>query len=55
MTTAGITCIIAGVFAFIVGLLRNPMRSMWFRWRLLIGGPIAVLIGILVLTGVIGG
>lgn len=55
MTTAGIICIVAGVFAFFVGLLKNPVRSRLFRWRLLIGGPIAVVVGILVLTGVIGG
>ena len=54
MTAAGIICIVAGVFAFGMGLLRNTTASNWRRWRLLIGGPVAVVIGILVLTGVIG-
>jgi uncharacterized membrane protein HdeD (DUF308 family) len=55
MTVAGIICIIAGVFAFATGLLKKTVRSQWYRWRLLIGGPVAVMIGILVLTGIIGG
>ncbi len=55
MTAAGIICIAVGVFAFGMGLLRHPTASSWRRWRLLIGGPVAVVIGILVLTGVIGG
>lgn len=54
MTAAGIICIVAGMLAFGIGLLRNPTGRRWFRWRLLIGGPVAVVIGILVLTGVIG-
>ena len=52
-TVAGIICIVAGVFAFGLGLLRNPTGRPWFRWRMLIGGPIGVIIGILLLTGVI--
>lgn len=55
MTAAGIICIVAGLLALGIGLLKNNLRSRWFRWRLLIGGPVAVVIGILVLTGVIGG
>jgi hypothetical protein len=52
-TVAGIVCIAAGVFAFGLGLLRNPTGRSWFRWRMLIGGPIVIVIGILLLTGVI--
>ena len=52
-TVAGIICIVAGVFALGLGLLRNPTGRPWFRWRMLIGGPIGVIIGILLLTGVI--
>jgi hypothetical protein len=55
MTVAGIICIEVGVFAFGIGLLRNPTSRPWYRLRLLIGGPLAVVIGILLLTGVIGG
>ena len=55
MTAAGIVCIVAGVLAFGIGLIKNPTGRRWFRLRLLIGGPVAVVIGILVLTGVIGG
>ena len=55
MTAAGIVCIVAGMLAFGIGLVRNPAAKRWHRWRLLIGGPVAVLIGILVLIGVIGG
>jgi uncharacterized membrane protein HdeD (DUF308 family) len=55
MTAAGIACIVVGVLAFGLGLVRNPAAKRWHRWRLLIGGPIAIAIGILVLTGVIGG
>ena len=55
MTAAGIVCIVAGALAFGIGLIRNPAAKRWHRWRLLIGGPVAVVIGILVLTGVIGG
>jgi hypothetical protein len=55
MTTAGIVCIVAGVFALGLGLFKNPTSRPWFRLRMLIGGPIAVIIGILLLTGVIGG
>ena len=54
MTAAGIVCIVAGVLAFGIGLIKNPTNRRWFRLRLLIGGPVAVVIGILVLTGVIG-
>jgi hypothetical protein len=54
MTAAGIICIAAGVFALGMGLLRHPTASTWRRWRLLIGGPVAVVLGILILTGVIG-
>jgi hypothetical protein len=54
MTIAGIICIVVGVFAFGIGLVRNPTASTWRRWRLLIGGPVAVTIGVLLLTGVIG-
>lgn len=55
MTAAGIVCIVAGVLAFGIGLIKNPGAKSWHRWRLLIGGPAAVVIGILALTGVIGG
>lgn len=55
MIAVGIICIVAGVFSFLMGLYRNPTGRRWFRLRLLIGGPVAVVIGILVLTGVIGG
>jgi len=55
MTAAGIACIVAGVLAFGIGLIKYPTNRRWFRLRLLIGGPVAVVIGILVLTGVIGG
>ena len=55
MTTAGIICIVVGILAFAIGLLKPNLRSRWFRWRLLIGGPVAVVIGILILTGVISG
>lgn len=55
MTAAGIVCIVAGVLAFGIGLIGNPTKRRWYRWRLLIGGPAAVVIGILILTGVIGG
>lgn len=55
MTVAGIICIVAGILAFGIGLIRNPTSRRWYRLRLLIGGPVAVVIGILVLTGVIGG
>ena len=55
MTAAGIICIVVGVLAFGIGLIRNPTKRRWFRLRLLIGGPVVVVIGILVLTGIIGG
>jgi len=55
MIAAGIICIVAGLFAFGMGLLRHPTASTWRRWRMLIGGPVAVVIGILVLTGIISG
>jgi hypothetical protein len=55
MTAVGIICIVAGVFAFGIGLIRNPSAKRWYRLRLLIGGPVVVVIGILVLTGVISG
>ena len=55
MTAAGIVCIVTGTLAFAIGLLKNNLRSRWFRWRLLIGGPVAVVIGILILTDVVGG
>ena len=54
MTVAGIICIAAGVFALGIGLLRHPTASSWRRWRMLIGGPVAIVLGILILTGVIG-
>ncbi|MCJ7604823.1 MAG: hypothetical protein MUO19_02170 [Dehalococcoidales bacterium] len=56
MTTIGIVCIAAGVFAFGASLLKPPsgMRP-WRRYRILIGGPVAIIIGVLILTGVIGG
>ena len=53
MTAVGIICIVAGIIAFGIGLIRNPTGRRWFRLRLLVGGPVAVVIGILVLTGVI--
>ena len=53
MTVIGIICIAVGVFAFGIGLLKHPTASTWRRWRLLIGGPVAIVIGILLLTGVI--
>jgi hypothetical protein len=54
MTVAGILCIAAGVFAFGIGLFKNPVARPWQRWRLLSGGLIAIALGILLLTGVIG-
>ena len=55
-TTIGILLICVGSFAFMVGLVR-PGQGMkrWWRWRVLIGGPVAIILGILLLTGVIGG
>jgi|GEM_PF-6346240 len=55
MTAAGIACIVAGIISFGIGLIKNPTGRRWFRLRLLIGGPVAVVIGVLVLAGVIGG
>lgn len=54
MNIAGIICIVAGVIAFFLGLFNIRMRSHFYRWRMLIGGPVAIIIGILLLTGVIG-
>lgn len=55
-TTIGIILIAAGVFAFGVSLIKPAhWMSPWRRWRIMIGGPVAIIIGILILTGVIGG
>lgn len=56
-TTIGIILIVVGAFAFGISLLKPPNASMagWRRWRIMIGGPVAIVLGILVLTGVIGG
>jgi hypothetical protein len=55
-TFIGILLICVGSFAFAVGLVRPGAGvKPWRRWRILIGGPVAILLGVLVLTGVIGG
>ncbi|MFC1951335.1 hypothetical protein ACFLXN_02890 [Chloroflexota bacterium] len=54
MTVAGIVCIVAGVVSLIIGMLR-PGASPIRRYRYLIGGPVAIVIGILLLTGLISG
>lgn len=55
-STIGIICLVVGVFAFGIGLLRprTGMKAI-LRWRSLIGGIVAIVLGILLLTGVIGG
>ena len=55
-STIGIICLVVGAFAFGVGLLRPRagMRNI-LRWRSLIGGLVAIVLGILLMTGVIGG
>jgi 2-methylaconitate cis-trans-isomerase PrpF len=55
-TAIGILLVCVGAFAFAAGLVR-PGAGMgrWRRWRILIGGPVAIALGILLLTGVIGG
>jgi len=36
-------------------MLRPPAGMVpWRRWRIIIGGPAAIILGILLLTGVIG-
>ena len=52
VTVAGIICIVAGVVSLALAALR-PGASTVRRYRYLIGGPVAVVIGILLLTGVI--
>ena len=55
-STIGILLICVGSFAFAVGLVRpGPGMGGWKRWRLFIGGPVVITLGVLMLTGVIGG
>ena len=55
-STIGIILICIGAFAFAVGLLR-PMAGtpVWRRWRILFGGPAVIVLGVLLVTGTIGG
>jgi hypothetical protein len=51
----GIILICVGSFAFAAGLVRpGAGTAPWKRWRILIGGPVAIALGVLILTGVIG-
>jgi hypothetical protein len=55
-TTIGILLICVGSIAFMVGLVKPGKGvSPWKRWRILIGGPAVIALGVLMLTGVIGG
>jgi uncharacterized membrane protein HdeD (DUF308 family) len=54
-TVIGIILICVGAFATAASFARPPAgMAPWKRWRLIIGGPVAVILGILLLTGVIG-
>jgi hypothetical protein len=54
-TVIGIILICVGAFATLLSMLRPPAgMAPWRRWRIIIGGPVAIILGILLLTGVIG-
>ncbi len=54
-TFVGLVLICIGSFAFTVGFVKPGQGvAPWKRWRILIGGPIVLALGILILTGVIG-
>lgn len=53
-TTIGIICLVVGVLAFGVGLIRpRPGMKQSLRWRSLIGGLVLVVLGVLLVIGVI--